>query len=150
MFCGVILPPAPTVASTLGALSAKLETFKRMQTCAHKPKLLGWVFFFFFYLNETKTKSWTAFRGNPLRLQRATICPFASEMIWGIYLITFVCCQSPLRVQLVLDLRRSSRSPDAPGAERSGQSRSRWLPRCLSQTRRAQMLDAWNRFSRSI
>lgn len=106
MLCGVILPSAPTVASTLGALSAKLETFKRMQTCAHKPKLLC----FFSCLNETKTKSWTAFRGNPLRLQGATICSFASEMISGIYLITFVCCQSPHRVQLVLDRRRWSRA----------------------------------------
>lgn len=93
----VILPSTPTVASTLSAFSAKLDTFKGLQ--AADVRAYDEV-----CLQETQTKSRTALLwGDPPRLQRAAICSFASEVISGVYLITLVCCQSPQGVQPVLD-----------------------------------------------
>lgn len=138
MLSDVILPSTPTVASTLSALSAKLDTFKRLQ--AADVRAYDEV-----CLQETQTKSRTALLwGDPPRLQRAAICSFASEVISGVYLITLVCCQSPHSVQPVLDRRWY---PRARGRGRdaglktlrtqSGQSRIRWLRRCLIETQQA-------------
>lgn len=89
--------------SSLSAFSAKLDTFKRLQAADMRA-------YDEVCQKETTTESWTAFRGNFPRLQCAAICSFASDMISGVYVITFVCCQSPHCVQLVLDRRRYPRA----------------------------------------
>lgn len=77
MLSDVILPSTPTVASTLSAVSAKLDTFKRLQ--AADVRAYDEV-----CLRETRTKSRTALLwGDPPRLQRAAICSFCFRGDFG-------------------------------------------------------------------